>query len=620
MSVAVEVRIGGLTLRDKDVGHLQLRQELGSHTHCAIGFTRDRATDLRLEEMLGARLNVGFRSLDGVEQKFEGVIGGGVQSPNRHGGSGFSLEAISLSVRMEYRSTAYFPKSDVSQIAGALGATVVGGGGGPKLDYVQYGESDFSFLLRIAEEQGFFVRTSGSQPELHKKFQDGPGGDLVWGNNLLELSASARPVNPGFKGSFYDPKEKHDYRLHGIRRTPEWTGGAGALVQAVSNLSVSYAGGGDPQVEEFPARARNLADYRSILEHKSSRLLGNAVRVEGLSTHVGLTAGNAYTIREGQDHPLSPQLAGKVGLTGVTHYWDGAEYSNRFVATPWAGFTRASRPPRRLMPGPVTAEVVENEDPKRRGRIRVRYRWQDSGEVTHWIRYLTPHSGHERGMLFLPEVGDEVLVAFEQGDPERPVVLGSLWNGKDQSPEVTEKNSAKRIVTRSGNTIQFLDEGGKETIEIYSATGSCFVQLANDVGGKPLVTVRSGGDLSLEAEGEIRMKCESLTQRVAKDAARIVGMNDVVKAGQNAVTKAGQTLSIEGTTTSVKAASNLTAVAGATANLAGAMVQIQPPALVNPPVQTRDPSEEPSVWEAKETPKPAPGKSTSQRPTPRSSG
>src|ERR1035438_3043121 len=113
---------------------------------------------------------------------------------------------------------------------------------------------------------------------------------------------------------------------------------------------------------------------------------------------------------------------------------------------------------------------------------------------------MTPHFGANRGFMFMPEVGDEVVVAFEDGDPERPVVLGCVWNGVDQAPrfgfwdkeEQVENNSdlqandVKRIVTKSGNRIQMSDKKGKESI-VFSTPNSVRVALiesAPETGGR----------------------------------------------------------------------------------------------------------------------------------------
>ncbi len=96
--------------------------------------------------------------------------------------------------------------------------------------------------------------------------------------------------------------------------------------------------------------------------------------------------------------------------------------------------------------GVVVAEVADNRDPRRRGRVKVRFRLR-SGERTGWARLAVPMAGDRIGTYFLPEVGDEVLVAFERGDPRRPYVLGSLWSAGARPPETNrDKRNDKRLI------------------------------------------------------------------------------------------------------------------------------------------------------------------------------
>jgi uncharacterized protein involved in type VI secretion and phage assembly len=311
-------------------------------------------------------------------------------------------------------------------------------------------------------------------------------------------------------------------------------------------------------------------------------------------------------VRDGTHYQLPAGLSGEFGVVRVSHVWDGGRYANRFTLTPWAGYTTARRTPRHIVAGPVTAEVMRNDDAKHMGRLKVRYHWLGKDRpTTRWVRVAGPHAGPERGFAFLPEVGDEVLVAFEQGDPERPVVIGALWNGKDPMPNAAAGNATKRIVTRSGNTIQLSDEGGKETVEIYSAKAATFVQLANaaEGGGRPLVTVRSGGDIAFEAEGEIRLTCRTLVQRVASDAVSVVGGSHLLRVARDAVTKAGASLTLQGMNATIKASANIVSQAGAINNVAGTMVHIQPPGLVAPDATVQEPAEKPSVWRGRPVPK-----------------
>jgi uncharacterized protein involved in type VI secretion and phage assembly len=153
------------------------------------------------------------------------------------------------------------------------------------------------------------------------------------------------------------------------------------------------------------------------------------------------------------------------------HRWTAAGYLNEFSCTPWKAHLSYVPPGAKTMDGLVTARVTDNNDPRKMGRVKVQYDWQEHGE-TGWARMISPSAGADRGMMFMPEVGDEVLLGFEHGDMERPYVLGGLWNGVDGTPRNefwggdVEKNNIKRIVTKSGHRIQLSDQPGQEAITI----------------------------------------------------------------------------------------------------------------------------------------------------------
>ena len=112
-------------------------------------------------------------------------------------------------------------------------------------------------------------------------------------------------------------------------------------------------------------------------------------------------------------------------------------------------------------PGVVTGIVKELD--MSQGRIKVEFPWLQESYRSGWAPVAMPMSGKNRGMFFMPEIDDEVLVAFEQGDFEHPFILGFLWNGVDTPPETTNKNRV--IVTPGGHTLRFEDtEGAKKVI------------------------------------------------------------------------------------------------------------------------------------------------------------
>jgi len=161
--------------------------------------------------------------------------------------------------------------------------------------------------------------------------------------------------------------------------------------------------------------------------------------------------------------------------------------------------------------GVYPALVRENRDPDGLGRVRVLLPWaadaggtgggQKAQRYEAWARLATMMAGSNRGSWFLPELDDEVLVAFEAGDPSRPVVVGALWNGQDGPPVTADAgNSVKVLRTRSGSEIRFDDPAGSEAIEIRTGAGQS-IRLTVTSGGAIRVTDGGGNAVTLEPTG-----------------------------------------------------------------------------------------------------------------------
>src|SRR5687768_6151379 len=135
-------------------------------------------------------------------------------------------------------------------------------------------------------------------------------------------------------------------------------------------------------------------------------------------------------------------------------------------------------------------EVTHNKDPKKCGRVKMTYPWRENSPESAWARIATLPRGKDRGTVWLPEVGDEVLVAFEKGDIDHPYVLGGLWNGVDVPPEKNEdgNNDTKMIKTRCGHQVKFFDKAGEEQIEIKTQGGH--VLLMDDKAGSAQVEIK----------------------------------------------------------------------------------------------------------------------------------
>jgi uncharacterized protein involved in type VI secretion and phage assembly len=187
--------------------------------------------------------------------------------------------------------------------------------------------------------------------------------------------------------------------------------------------------------------------------------------------------------------------------------------------------------------GVAIAIVTQNQDPEGLCRVKVSYPWHDKPRDSFWARIATPMAGNNRGAVFLPEVGDEVLVACEREDLRFPYVLGALWNGKDKPPETNAdgRNDKRMIRSRKGHRLLF-DDGRRGAVELALDDGKK-VRLdddgisVDDGKGNRLAIQSSSGALTIEAGGQLTLK----------------GASVAIEASGQLRIKAGATLNLNGT-------------------------------------------------------------------------
>ncbi len=160
--------------------------------------------------------------------------------------------------------------------------------------------------------------------------------------------------------------------------------------------------------------------------------------------------------------------------------------------------------------GVVTGIVTDNQDPDELGRVKVKFPWLSEEAESAWARIATLMAGPERGTFFLPEVDDEVLVAFEHGDLRYPYVLGALWNGQDTPLEKNSdgENNKRLLKSRSGLTILLDDTSGSEKIEIADKEGENKLTISM---ADQKISLTSGGDIEIMAEqGTLTLSAQTI--------------------------------------------------------------------------------------------------------------
>ncbi len=362
----------------------------------------------------------------------------------------------------------------------------------------QYNQTDIEFLKARAERIGYQVY--GLDGKLYfKKSDNFPASsvNLVFLENLTSFeprwTLSQQVDTADVKG--WDPKQKT-----AITNTssPVTTFNQGGMTKgAGSYLSMAIASEKYTIVDQ---PVISTADAKAVGDGVSNAISREFVQAEG--TCVGtpsIKAGCTVNITK-----IGTRFSGNYFITSATHIWTAAGYETRFSVSGHQPNTlghllsdNGSLLQKRGLAEGVVIGIVTNINDSgdgAMGRVKVKYPWLDDTLESNWIRFASPMAGSSRGIMFLPEVNDEVLVAFEHGDFNSPYIIGMLWNGQDAPPltnadAIADGKVIQRIVkTRVGHTILLNDKSGEEQILIKSKSGHQII--LDDKSGSEKVTIK----------------------------------------------------------------------------------------------------------------------------------
>lgn len=205
-----------------------------------------------------------------------------------------------------------------------------------------------------------------------------------------------------------------------------------------------------------------------------------------------------------------------------------------------------------LMQGVVIALVTDNQDPQNLARVKVSYPVLSSELESDWIRMVSFMAGNDRGGYFLPEVGDEVLVAFAFGNINSPYVIGALYNGVDKPPQNNEdgENNIREIRSRSGSVIRFNDKESAETVEIIDKTGNNKIVITTE---DNTISISTDQDINLTApKGTVAINAQDISLN-ATNSISLSGGEVKINADSSLSTESGAGTSIKsGASVSVK--------------------------------------------------------------------
>lgn len=457
-----------------------------------------------------------------------------------------------------YLNTTY---SDVvSQLASAHSMTADTGTTSSTFDYVFQVATDLDFLNELAARSGFDWWVEGETLKF-KKPSASPSASLSLGAELRSFSVRAGGHRPG-SVTVYGWDRDQQQQIQAVASTPALTASSkfADLVKSPDNdfgtghfVTAGLAATSSGEATEL---SQALLDWTT---HASVRAYGTAA-VNG-----AIKLGTGVTVNE------AGPLDGTYPVTRVEHsYRSKREFVTRF----WSG----SRSPVAAAistnghgpllgagthhSGLVVGQVTNINDPNKTGRVKVRYPGLDQSTESNWARILVPGGGANRGSVSIPEVGDEVLIGFEHGDPRQPVVLGGLFGSKSQIPLWTVKDgkvSARRMTSRLGHVFEMSDgdSNSEQYVMVQLAGGNNLLKMTQEAttlqvpSGNP-ITIKSGSsEISMSKDGDITLKAPNIT----------------ISADQN--------VKISGTQVNVSADAELQMQGQSQASLKGAMLQLQ---------------------------------------------
>jgi type VI secretion system secreted protein VgrG len=432
-----------------------------------------------------------------------------------------------------------------------------------KIKYVvQYKESNFQFLARMAARYGEWFYFDGE--EIFFTTKPPRQGDktvkLYQDKNLLQfdLSVKAAPVN--FKLAGYDYK-KHQY----LDKEAAYNGSMSDLTKIAFDKSKSELYSHTMLMPVHQSLSDLDLDQLKTLREQAH--VNEMVVLTGSSTEESLKVGSYIQLLDERNDLIgNTEDYGNFIISHLEHSFsrEGDNYFNSFEALPAEveipPFTSPIEPPFCEM---QLAEVVEINDPDALGRIRTQFIWQrGTDQQSPWMRVASPYTGKDKGFYVIPEIGDQMVVAFEHNNPDRPYVLTGLYNGEAKPENHNGENNLKAIKTKGGHTILMNDEKGKESFGIISPKDVAVTASTGNItlSGQEIITIESkGNNIQIDSPGRITIHAKE----IVLEADSKISLNaPIIESNAESEFKAtSTTITIDATTT--------TTIKGLTMNMEG---------------------------------------------------
>ena len=390
---------------------------------------------------------------------------------------------------------------------------------------VQYNESDYDFICRLANLYGEYFYYDGSKLIFGNKLQETI--DLGENLNLIDEDFNLEMKPQDFEYINYAIDRAEVYRKDAesacceYKNNPIQTDAKNASKKLFKKIPQKYHSAtsleqSDIDLEEVVRQERDLREL--------------SLKVTGRSRDPRLRMNTFACLTDINAHAMETYRVIK-----ISHYHSGMNYENSFEAIPMmrtpADYNAEAFPKAEQQP----AIVKDNNDPQGMGRVRVQFFWQKGDELSPWIRMIQPYAGSGKGFYFIPEVGEEVMVDFENGNAERPFVLGAHYNGAAKSGY---KPTTKAIHTKSGTKILLNDAEG--SVRIEDASGNIY-----QMDGNGTIEVKAPKNIIFTAGEDLKFSAgRNMTTNVANNLTTNVGNEIIQDSGRKTTFSSGTDIQV----------------------------------------------------------------------------
>ncbi len=445
------------------------------------------------------------------------------------------------------KSKVYIQVTDsdiVSQIASANGLTADVEATTEVYKHVfQFGVSDWTFIHERARRNGYEVLVDDQKLYFRKATTTNTTASLAWGISLLEFRprfSLAKQVNKvTVKG--WNPKTK--------------TAIVGVATSSQSAPAVGIGSWGGALAQSAFTAAEVLEVRHPVGTQGEATRMAQAIldEINAGSLQADGTAWGNPTLNPGVKVTISEvgsKFNGDYIVTTAHHIYNPSSgYKTYFTVQGARAQTMADlidqamveQRSTQMWGGVVVGIVTNNNDPENMARVKVKFPWLDDALESNWARVTNIGAGNSHGFLWLPEVNDEVIIAFEHGDFDYPYVIGSVWNGRDAMPETTSaviadgKVVMRSLKTTAGHIIRLTEKNGDKKIEIIDSTAQTKITL--DETNKKII-MESKGDINITSTGNMSLKATGNLNLEATGDVSMKGMNVNVAANANLEAKA----------------------------------------------------------------------------------